>query len=531
MKSIFITAIIILVLIGSLTAQKKQVSLALDLNTPEVEFNHWGYNLIACDDANYSFNAIGRLKDLRHGIHFAKLDLSGEVLWNIPVFPEDSLAQFLINNNGFLKMADTLVGLVPVVPDPYQEGFEAMELKDSIKFLLANTSGELLGSVMVSERGDYFDQPFGQSMFYGNDHLYLIVRIGGLRYFEIWQLNRKFEIINAEVVPNQGRHVNFLNLYPLENGNVLMAGVEHQSSGHGYQWIVLLDEQLNPIKEFRGEHLAQHGASSIIRPTSDGGFICTFQRDNEIEWSSDTTLTSTTINKFDHELNMEWEYIFYAAALQDLTQIKKVGENLFLGVGHSDDLVFRDVYSGALEGWVFLFSDKGVVLWDRYIADFRYNHISYFMNGDIMDCGGYALLGTVDHITPDVEPFINDPKVWYLTLDENGCWNGNCHRRILITGPETSETFIPVSTEEIFEPDASMEVFPNPASTSVTLVHEYPGEKVLRMVNMSGQLVDEIPLHAERSTINLRGMQAGLYIFSVYTRDGRWLSDKRVVVE
>jgi len=148
-----------------------------------------------------------------------------------------------------------------------------------------------------------------------------------------------------------------------------------------------------------------------------------------------------------------------------------------------------------------------------------------------MDCGGYALVGLVDHLKDEPDPFINEPTTWYLTLDENGCWNGNCHRRILITGPETSETFIPVSTEDISEPEASMEVFPNPASTSVTLVHEYPGEKILRMVNMSGQLVDEIPLQAERSTINLRGMEAGLYIFSVYTRDGRWLSDKRVVVE
>ena len=67
-----------------------------------------------------------------------------------------------------------------------------------------------------------------------------------------------------------------------------------------------------------------------------------------------------------------------------------------------------------------------------------------------------------------------------------------------------------------------LKIYPNPTTEKITL--EIPGWKdlqtgVFKLYSLTGQLLQEQPVHAVTTTISLAGLAKGTYVLKVYIND------------
>ena len=114
-----------------------------------------------------------------------------------------------------------------------------------------------------------------------------------------------------------------------------------------------------------------------------------------------------------------------------------------------------------------------------------------------------------------------------LTLDENGCWNGNCDTYIIIDSDSTSYTI--VGTDDIIQKE-DFDIFPNPSDGIFTIEHEMAGRNTLLVYDMVGNKIMEQTLYAKKSIINLRGLPTGMYIINVLNNKGQITKSEKIII-
>jgi type IX secretion system substrate protein len=117
----------------------------------------------------------------------------------------------------------------------------------------------------------------------------------------------------------------------------------------------------------------------------------------------------------------------------------------------------------------------------------------------------------------------------YKILDENGCWNGNCEKYIVITGDTTSIT----DTKETKAATGEIVAYPNPTSGILTVECEdcnaQEAQRAVQVFDSNGKKVMEINLFAPKSTINLTHLADGVYFVSHLTA-GQPIETQKVIV-
>ncbi len=162
----------------------------------------------------------------------------------------------------------------------------------------------------------------------------------------------------------------------------------------------------------------------------------------------------------------------------------------------------------------FLMNPQGELLWERTIADIRNSDGGRFWHGQ-STTKGFAFIGDIDLFNPTGVPFLNDPDLWFVTLDENGCWNDNCHERIVITGNATSTTTDSVVTSTTVNHQAmEIKLYPNPTNGILIIESGVKKPRLVRIHNAIGETISEFSLNAPKSTINLSHLDAGVYWIS-----------------
>jgi hypothetical protein len=128
-----------------------------------------------------------------------------------------------------------------------------------------------------------------------------------------------------------------------------------------------------------------------------------------------------------------------------------------------DDLLGKIDYYGA--SWISKYDSKGKEKWVRYINNPLLNNrtlvgnIVYGVTGG--PNGSVVATGQLDDTFPNAKPFFNHPKILFLTLDSNGCWNGNCDTIMNLYEilSKSEDTHLNIGTK----------VYPNPSTGVFTL--------------------------------------------------------------
>jgi hypothetical protein len=374
------------------------------------------------------------------------------------------------------------------------------------------------------------------------DTLYLILKTKDYQY-ELWQLDENYTVSNKVVLYD--RRLSRLNASITPDSTLLLI-MSYSTSFFGRNMIIReYDQQLNLLKEFEYSNDIADQSSPAIFKTDDNGYITSWAIDLEKRldrWIlSDTLLYPPAITKFNDKFEPEWEFIFIE--LNPLTQIfgfNQVSDHKFLAAGNTTDFEYVDTLDNYLDNvpgaWAFLITDEGNLLWERYITDTRANRRSgTFWDGCAIP-GGYAFAGLIDTLKEEPDPFLNDPAGWLLTLDTNGCWNGNCNDYIIIINDDSSTTLPIDTTTSVFNPPleqevSNLEVYPNPTSSMVTLEFDDPASRTVEFLNLKGEILRRIPTESPKLILQIGGYPPGMYLIRVLDKHGRLEGRTKIVVQ
>jgi hypothetical protein len=321
-----------------------------------------------------------------------------------------------------------------------------------------------------------------------------------------------------------------------KQGGYLLAYKEFVFNTTVVTMIAELDEDLEIVqaREVPETYTGRPSSSPNLLDAPDGGYYLVSEVDY---WDSiplnhaQMWLWPTCVYKLGPAFELEWQYAFTAQGSAEHISAKLTAEGHVFGVGATDYFDFFNVFypdRRSLDGWCFLLDVAGNLLWERRIADIRGTKGGRFWDG-LQTGQGFAIAGVISRHNPTGVPFNNDPDVWFLTLDENGCWNGNCSDIIVIDGDSTSYT----NAKELPTAGPPSKAYPNPTAGMLTLEREDAGfgrPRLARVADLSGRVVAEIALHAPKAILNLSGLPAGAYILTEW-REGELLSTHKVIVQ
>jgi len=378
---------------------------------------------------------------------------------------------------------------------------------------------------MLEKNGDliiYGSQGSGNT---GDGCLYLI------------RMDKEFNLLDQKHICDNDYRKRGLSLKAHEQGGYVLVYGEEYWPGTCSLKVARLDEQFNLVysKELPQTEIDDVFYSSAILPTDDGGYFLYWQKD--LNDSIPTVYPHTTwpwqpvVYKLDSLFNMEWEYFFVREYETSAPNAKLDSEGNLLVAGSSHYFYTHDYFTDpthANDGWGFLISPEGELLWERSIADSVYQNYGGKFWDVVETDDGYLFVGDINLVNPTGIPFLNDPDVWLVTLDKNGCWNGNCNQYIVITGDTTSTT----DTEETDMAKGGVTTYPNPTSGILNIECEGCSANSRRKIDVfdiEGKKVLEVGLFAPKSTINLSRLGNGVY-FVVHSMDGQVVGTHKVIV-
>jgi hypothetical protein len=378
---------------------------------------------------------------------------------------------------------------------------------------------------MLSEDGDliiYGQQGSGST---GDACLYFI------------RLDKEFNELDQNHICDNNYRKRGFNLKVHEQGGYVLVYGEEYWPGTCSLKVARLDEQFNVVnsKELPQTEIDDVFYSSAILATNDGGYFLYWQKD--LNDSIPTVYPHTTwpwqpvVYKLDSFFNIEWEYFFVREYETSAPNAKLDSEGNLLVAGASAYFYTHDYFTDPIhlsDGWVFLMKPNGELLWERSIADSVFQNYGGKFWDMVETDEGYLFVGDINLVNPTGVPFLNDPDVWLLTLDKDGCWNGNCNQYIVITGDTTSTT----DTKETKIAKEEIIAYPNPTSGVLNISCEGCGTNARRKIDVfdsEGRKVMEVNLFAPKSTINLSRLGNGVY-FVVHSVDGEVVGTHKVIV-
>lgn len=374
--------------------------------------------------------------------------------------------------------------------------------------------------------------PFGLQERAGKLLLFGRVRLDGVNSVFMLEVNRQFEVLNEQRVAGPGKII-WLDFSFKKNGGAVVATLEQPGQNVPRLKFIHLDDAYNVVHENELFWTPDFGGAVRVRETDDGNFLLMWPKNNFLVMDLNYSWPYT-ITKVDSLGNPIWENVMVSKHFQSAITIKVTDTGNILGVGESDYYDHEELPPYTRGGRCFMLDGQtGEMLWDRAIMDERNTIFGWFLDGVEVD-EGYALSGVIDTWNPDSIPYLNDPEVWFLTLDQNGCWNGNCEYSIVITGDTTSDSrYKPTSTLEPESETPSLQIFPNPAR-DVVHIQSAPEDlyraRQIRITDSNGKDLVLMELNAPKSSISLSHFPPGAYYVS-YIVDNKLMSTQTLIVQ
>ncbi len=446
-----------------------------------------------------------------------RIDKFGKKIWNKFIVPDNVTDEYRYDGRRMIINKDTIIVISYIVNDS--------TLKQVLisKYL---TDGTSLLQKKLTVTGDYYYLTAGIYLF--DNHYYVWTSATSTQY-QILKYDLNFNKMDSLTINNFGVS-NFGQFMTKTNDDKLLFSYSSYDSKFGESYhLLLLDKNLKTIKNFTGfkNTTTSSDVSIFAYPTADNGFIVAWYKDGS-STLADTFAYPPVIFKLDSNFQKEWEYIFYHISLKELLSLRDIGNGQYLGSGASDYFETVDhnpnPIGGDYNGWAFLIDDKGKLYWERHIYDTRYTGCGALFDG-IKTKTGFSFVGIMDTVKKVGDPFVNDPDGWFLTLDANGCWNGNCDTYILIN-TDTSST---VNTSNLVS--EANKVYPNPTSGIITIENENTENSIAQIFNIEGKKLMEHHLEAKRSIINISDLYSGTYFLKILDKTQKLLSTQKIIIQ
>ncbi len=165
-------------------------------------------------------------------------------------------------------------------------------------------------------------------------------------------------------------------------------------------------------------------------------------------------------------------------------------------------------------GWFFVSDSTGKIKINKTISDIRYGQSCRILDAKRKSDGSFVLVGSVTDTIPSLPPPNNlRGRIWLLTLDSLGCWNGNCRDTI----------FIDVRTDVQYLdelPTPKVSIAPNPATDRLTIEVTLPHynektELVLSDITGKELIKTVLPNYAYIGYMDVSQLSAGMYILQL----------------
>lgn len=425
-----------------------------------------------------------------------RVDMQGNTIWNLLVDGSPDTNLFMQGLTLALK-GDTAFVAAEIWKTDHKE----------IRVMSFDLDGNWLNQQDVAI--PYTTELFPRGMIIDDNKLLLygeVANNGHLVFLEVLDLH--LNTLHSYRIGDSAFNKRFMQLNKMQNGGYVLAYGEGSFLDVS---VVIKKFSANFEEIFSKKILPAAEPYTIVNifETEDKGFMLAWHKDLFFS-QADAFPYPTAIYKLDSLANMEWEYVFAHRSAKQHTSTVKVSGDKMLGIGATDYWGVSGIYPERwADGWSFLIDTQGNLLWERNIADVRDTYGGRLWHGLETETG-FVLVGDIDKINASGTPFLNDPDVWLLTLDENGCWNGNCQDYIVITGDSTSIT----DTREADQTAVKYGAYPNPNAGILNLTCEPCDVGPTRQVfvyDMYGKKVFEQHLYAPQSTINLTQLANGIY--------------------
>lgn len=188
-----------------------------------------------------------------------------------------------------------------------------------------------------------------------------------------------------------------------------------------------------------------------------------------------------------------------------------------------DHLYFcGEIYNSGGRGnlaWIRKMDLDGKSMWERIYVDSsmkkihqRFEH--FIQNKD----GGFAITGSITDTFPNHDPSEFNSNIWFVTLDKDGCFNGDCSDTIYL------DQKIPNNINNSgFRLEELVEFYPNPAKEVVHMEFRNPGERYVTVMTIDGRVLDKRQISDEHDLLRVSEYVPGNYKVRIEDKTGRFI--------
>jgi hypothetical protein len=292
------------------------------------------------------------------------------------------------------------------------------------------------------------------------------------------------------------------NIFELPDKSLIASGIKNLTVNNETTWILKLDSAGNILKQ-KEFNMAPYKCT-------DGRF--TFLNENYLMVGCLDTLYDVNDNpnpvyiaKLDTDFNVVWRTDFHGPQTRAISIPRQLPDSTIVFVGEKFTL------TGVPFGWIVKLDKNGTVLWehtyyktltiDNYFADFQQTADK-----------GFIITGSAWGTTQDV---------WLVKLDSMGCLDPN-------------DCTFNTGTVEVSNATTCISIYPNPASSEVTMSYNLPlsvNNAVVQVCDISGKLINEITIDAQMHEVfvNVNGWSNGIYLCNLLIEGHRIKSTKLLV--
>ncbi len=386
--------------------------------------------------------------------------------------------------------------------------------------------------------------PISNALKLFNNKVYLLLNSqdGSSHINELWVLDENYEIEHREMLSDQ--RLSRMNISITKDSTLLIILAKWKPIRGREIILQEYDLNLNLLRTFSFDEDVNRSSSPNAYKTEDGGYMCSWALDYESRFGKpffiDTFPYPPAIVKFDNTFQVEWEYFFIERNFTQVLSFKDLGNGRYLGSGGTWEFeLFDTLINGLVDapgGYAFLITEDGEVEWRRYITDLRSNRFNGFFWDGCAIPDGYAFGGKIDTLKEVADPFLNDPASWMVTLDSNGCWNGNCNDHIIIINDDSSTTIdIDTMTTAVPQqptPDqAEIKAYPNPSSGVMNVEFGQAAVRSLHILSSDGKVLREIKTRGSKAILHIGGYPPGLYLIQVFDAEGNLQGIKKILLQ
>lgn len=292
--------------------------------------------------------------------------------------------------------------------------------------------------------------------------------------------------------------------------------------------------------------------------TNDGGYVLSGLT---VDYSVGDAITNDFLLKTDNSGNTIWSHGYqingdsWENFLGNVIQTNDGGFAFSYWSWVTDTIPFDTVPGGAhLNIHLNKLDSNGVFVWGKSYGKYLEDEYGTYLQQT--SDGGYILAGNTDYFSLPISDIYliktdslgnsgcteyNDTSIAgynpnyqinnVVTLQSSGCIVHSTQTIVSngIGGP-SNDYCLTVSIPEILNPDSEISLFPNPATSTITITTTGTKIKEIKIMNVLGEIANSQQVTGNSATIDISTLDKGIYFVQI-TEENKKVSNRKIVVQ